>query len=210
VSVDAAPDAGPGQHLLGELGFSLHLTGDELHGRAEVVPEMFVPGTDCLRTSILATWADHVSGLLVSAFIAPRVPVTLELDVHVYRELRGLDVVHAAGRTLKAGRSVAVTSVDFTDGDGAPVAVAAASFMPAPDASLTLPPLSKSIAMMKDRRPTLEVPLADRARIERVEPGTAVVPAEPDGRNASNTLNGGRDDRLAVAATTRTFPPRGA
>jgi hypothetical protein len=41
-----------------------------------------VPGTSRLRTSILATWADNLAGLLAVYAMAPRVPVTLDLDVH--------------------------------------------------------------------------------------------------------------------------------
>ncbi|MGY2010234.1 hypothetical protein ACW9HJ_19105 [Nocardia gipuzkoensis] len=69
--------------------------GEELHGRAEITPEMHVPGTTVLRTSVLATWADTVSGLLASLVMGPRVPVTLELDVGLYRPAPGTGEVRA-------------------------------------------------------------------------------------------------------------------
>ncbi|BCK54056.1 hypothetical protein [Nocardia wallacei] len=69
--------------ILREMGFGTWRVGDELHGSAEITPEMHVPGAAVLRTSVLATWADTVSGLLASLVMGPRVPVTLELDVHL-------------------------------------------------------------------------------------------------------------------------------
>jgi hypothetical protein len=74
-----------GRHILRELGFTTRRVGDEMHGTASITPEMHVPGTAHLRTSILATWADNLAGLLAVSAMAPRVPVTLELDVHLYR-----------------------------------------------------------------------------------------------------------------------------
>jgi acyl-coenzyme A thioesterase PaaI-like protein len=76
---------GAGRHILRELGFATRREGDEMHGTALITPEMHVPGRGHLRTSILATWADNLAGLLAVDAMAPRVPVTLELDVHLYR-----------------------------------------------------------------------------------------------------------------------------
>ena len=115
--VDADTRERAARHILNDLGFVARRAGDEVHGSAEVVPEMCVPGTGHLRTSILATWVDHVSGLAALVPFAPRVPVTLELDVHVYGNAPGGGTVHAAARVLKAGRSVVVCGVDVVDGD---------------------------------------------------------------------------------------------
>jgi acyl-coenzyme A thioesterase PaaI-like protein len=247
-------------HILQELGFTVARVGDEVHGEAQVAPEMWVPGTTSLRASILAIWTDVASGHLAISLIAPRVPVTLELDVHVYEQPPGHGTIHAVARTIKAGRSVMVFSVDFTDDEGEPVAVGAGSFMAAPDPGLTISPDILDRAAAPGEQGPLHVPLAERARCERREPGTVVLPRSDDGLNASNTVNGGlvaraieeaalsltpgatlssmamrylralrvgpavaradvlaglgrvevrdagSDDRLAVVATTRTFP----
>jgi len=121
------------QHLLSELGHAVTRVGEELHGTASVVPEMHVPGTSHLRTSILAVWADTLTGLLVAATLAPRVPVTLELDVHLYRPAPSSGIVRAVARTIKTGRSVFVAGVEFVSDSGENVAFAAGSFMTAPD-----------------------------------------------------------------------------
>jgi acyl-coenzyme A thioesterase PaaI-like protein len=187
VSVDA------GRHILTELGFVTSRAGDEMHGTALVTPEMHVPGTAHLRTSILATWADNLAGLLAVDAMAPRVPVTLELDVHLYRPAPAAGVIRGVGRIAKAGRSVFVASVEFTTERGEPVAIGAGSFMAAPDPAARLrgeggaPPTDGRLAM----------PFAQRAGCERRGPGVAVLPRSEDGLNSSNSLNGGL---IALAA----------
>jgi acyl-coenzyme A thioesterase PaaI-like protein len=181
----------PVQHVVAELGLEIDVVGDELHGTAAVHDEMFVPDTACLRISVLAAWADHVAGLLAAQAVAPRVGVTLDLDVHLYREPSGLHAVRAIARPLKVGRSVAVVGVELIAGDGVPVGVATGSFMPAPDAQLTLPPLADSLAAARGRTSRLTVPFAQRARCQRSEPGVALLPVSAEAINASKTLNGG-------------------
>lgn len=193
MEVDSAPAAGP--HLLTELGHRARLVGDELHSSAEVTPPMHVPGTTHLRTSILAVWADTLTGLLVAHRLTPRVPVTLELDVHLYAPAPAAGEVRGVARTLKAGRAVQVAGVDFTTGDGARVATAAASFVTAPDPSLRLPPNLSIDAPPPGHR--LTVPFALRAGCARRGPGVAVLARSEDGLNSSNTVNGGL---IALAA----------
>ncbi|UGT67054.1 PaaI family thioesterase [Nocardia gipuzkoensis] len=180
--------------ILRELGFATRRVGEELHGRAEITPEMHVPGTTVLRTSVLATWADTVSGLLASLVMGPRVPVTLELDVGLYRPAPGTGEVRAVGRTVKVGRSVFVAEFEFSV-EAEPIAFGAASFMVAPDPDVQLPPqLSVELPATAERLP---MPLAERARCERVAPGTVVLPRSMQGLNASDTINGGL---IALAA----------
>jgi acyl-coenzyme A thioesterase PaaI-like protein len=182
-----------GRHILRELGFTTSRADDEMYGVALVTPEMHVPGTAALRTSILATWADNLaagSGAAVDA-MAPRVPVTLELDVHLYRPAPAAGVVRGDGRIAKAGRSVFVASVEFTAERGEPVAIGAGSFMAAPDPAARVrggtPPADGRLAM----------PFAERAGCERRGPGVAVLPRSEDGLNSSNSVNGGL---IALAA----------
>lgn len=192
------PEEPTSRHLVPELGLALAVAGDGLRGRAPVVPELLVPGTGCLRTSVLAIWADVIAGLLVGVAIAPRVPVTLDLAVDLYRPPRGLAAVEAVGRTVKIGRSVMVAAVDFADGER-PVATSSLAFMPAPDASFTMPPLAD---VVEQHAPggRLRQPLADRARCRRLAPGRAELPRTEDGLNATGTMNGGLIALLAEEA----------
>jgi uncharacterized protein (TIGR00369 family) len=247
----------PRHHMLQELGFTVRQTEGDLRGAGTVTPHMHAPGTQRLRTSILASWADMICGMLAAQAMAPRVPVTLELDVHLYHPAPTTGTVTAIARTVKAGRSVFVAEVEFCDEREETVAFGTVSFMAAPDARLTLPELTS--IDMPPQEPALAMPLADRAGCERERPGVAVLPRSEDGLNGSNTVNGGlialaveeavlsllpgqtlcslhlrylqpvrvgpavatavvrgglgrvelrdsgRDDRLAVTATTRTF-----
>jgi acyl-coenzyme A thioesterase PaaI-like protein len=181
-------DATP-RHVLSELGFAVSQAGTGLRGVASIVPEMWAPDTTHLRTAILAAWADHLSGLLAVQVIAPLVPVTLELDVHLFTPAPGSGTVRCTAEVLKTGRSVIVVSVAFSSGDGAPIAVGAGSFMVAPDPSLRLPSTLSLDGPPPEQR--LQVPLAQRANCERREPGVAVLPRAEDVLNSSNTLNGG-------------------
>jgi acyl-coenzyme A thioesterase PaaI-like protein len=188
------PDA-PRHHLLAELGFTSRDVGGELHGTGAITPPMYVPGTSLLRTSILAVWADMVGGMLTGRVIAPRVPVTLELDVHLYRPPPSAGRLRAVGRIARTGRSVTVIEVDFIDEHGEMLGFGGASFMAAPDASRTLP--SRVSVDRPPREPTLTMPLADRAGCKREQPGTAVLPRTEDGLNGVGTVHGGL---LALAA----------
>ena len=98
------------------------------------------------------------------------------------------------GRTVKAGRSVFVAGVEFFSARGEPIAIAAGSFMSAPDPSLTPPTLSSEGFVTQER---LRVPFAERAGCERTGPGVAMLRHSADGLNASNTVNGGL---IALAA----------
>jgi acyl-coenzyme A thioesterase PaaI-like protein len=248
------------RHIMRDLGFDVVPSGDTMLGSARVVPEMWVPETTALRTSILAAWADIVAGHIAIGLFDPGVPVTLDLDLHLHRPAVGLDAVRMVACVQKAGRSVSVLSIHIDDGTD-PIGFAHATFMAAPNPSLRMPTVVRDNGLLEPHQPRLEVPFARRAACERLEAGVASVPMRPDGLNASGTLNGGllalvveeaalsaahpgstlsslsmryaqpvrvgpavaradvrdglgnvvvrdagRDDRLAVIATTRTFP----
>lgn len=169
---------------------AISVAGDALRGSVEVTPEMYVPGTSCLRTSILAAFTDLLAGLLAGRVIGPRVPVTLDLAIDLYRPAVGLKHVEGVGQPVKAGRTVFVAGVDFT-ADGEPLGTATASFMPVPDESLRLPDSALLLERTRDETMRLEQPFADRAGCVRQEPGVAVLVRSDDGLNSSNTINGG-------------------
>ena len=64
---DVTSDDRRARRILTELGFTIARTDAGIRGTSHVTPEMWVPGTDHLRTSILATWVDHVAGLAAMA-----------------------------------------------------------------------------------------------------------------------------------------------
>jgi acyl-coenzyme A thioesterase PaaI-like protein len=183
------------RHIVKELGFGFRRVGEEMHGSASVTPEMWVPGTTRLRTSILAAWADLLAGNLAVDALPLRVPVTLELDVHLYRPAPDSGIVRGVGRTIKVGRSIFVASIEFFADDDEPLGIAAGSFMAAHDQSLRPPAKLGVEGFQPEER--LSVPFAERAGCERMEPGVAVLHRAEDAINHSDTVLGGL---IALAA----------
>jgi acyl-coenzyme A thioesterase PaaI-like protein len=179
------------RHIMRDLGFGVVPSEEGMVGSAQVVPEMWVPGTRAIRTSILAAWADVISGYLAIDLFTPGVPVTLDLDVHLHRPPVGCDEIHLAAQVQKAGRSVSVLSTQISDGAGERIGFAHATFMVAPNPSLRMPTIVRDDGLLQPHPPRLEVPFAQRAGCERTEPGGATIPMRADGLNASGTLNGG-------------------
>jgi acyl-coenzyme A thioesterase PaaI-like protein len=175
--------------MLRELGFAVRQDGEYLHGTASVTPYMHVPGTACLRASILAAWTDMLCGLLAMGALADRVSVTLELDVHLYRPAPASGTVTAVARKVKTGRSVFVGEVEFADSGGETFGFSAASFMAAPDTTLRQRRLASLDITPGDER--LSMPLADRADCKRQAPGMAVLHRSEDGLNGAKTVHGG-------------------
>ena len=186
-AADPPPLSGPGAILL-ELWFQVERRGDELVGRAEITPPMHAPGTDRLRTSIVAAWTDVVWGLAAVDSMQPRVPVTLDLDVHLFEPLPSSGVVEVVGRPLKHGRAVTVFQSEIVV-DGTTVGAGTGAFMPAPDPRLVMP--GPAPWGPRPDTPRLSVPLAERAGIERPEPGVAIIGHGTETTNAARTLNGG-------------------
>lgn len=178
--------------MLRELGFRIARGGDgELHGAAAILPEVCVPGTSVLRTSVLATWADTITGLLAVDVVGPRVPVTLQLDLDLFHPPDGVGRIEAIARRLKVGRTVFVASVDFTDDHERRVATGTGVFVVAPDPGMRMPDGLNPVDLPAEAVDPLQVPLAERAGCVRTAPGVAVLPRRDEGLNASGTVNGG-------------------
>ena len=99
--------SGDSQHILSELGFAVSQADADLVGEARIIPEMHVPGSPRLRTSILASWADHLSGLLAITVTAPLVPVTVELEVHLFAPAPSSGTVRCTAK-IPQGRALTV------------------------------------------------------------------------------------------------------
>lgn len=196
-------------HVLGDLGLTVARDGDGFASAAPIVPEMWVPGTRELRTSILATWVDLLAGLVAIDRFAPRVPVTLELDVHVLAPLPGTGEVRGASRLVKGGRSVVVARVDLHHEAEGRIAVGAASFTPAPDPRHTLPEGAADPGAISAVAGRLAVPFAERAGCRRTGPGVAELGRSEDALNASDSINGGLLS-LAVEEAVLSCTPGGS
>lgn len=184
-----ASDTRPPRHIFDELGLTVEAVGDEVHGIAEVVPHMCLPGTESLRISLLVTWTDIVLGHLVARALA-HMPLTLELDVHLFEEVRCSSVTTVT-RIAKAGRSQVVCTVDFTSETRAHLGFGHGVLTTLPEAPL--PPgwgSSPNRPLATPRGELLE-PFATRAGCERSDAGTASLLCRPHVLNPAKALNGG-------------------
>src|SRR6476646_3567889 len=105
---DAAGPLSGGLSIVSELGMSLDVGGDMVTGRAEVQTNACVPGTDIVRTSVLVTWADVVTGVIAGHAITPRIPLTLDLEVQVQQQASAGTHIVAEATAVKIGRTVLV------------------------------------------------------------------------------------------------------
>ena len=188
-----------------DLGLSAGPEGDRLVGRATIVPEMWTPGTEGLRLSVLATWADIVTGVLAGATYRPRVGVTLDLDVHLLGPPPRSGTVTGVAAVLKAGRSVIVNRAWFTlDGEPEPFAVATGSFMASPNPDHVF--RDDGVPGRILEQGTLSEPLAARAGIVHHAPGLVELPAWIENRNASDAIQGGLLSLVAEEAALSLAP----
>jgi acyl-coenzyme A thioesterase PaaI-like protein len=187
-----------------ELGLMTRPEGDLVVGDAPVTPEMWVPGTTVLRTSVLASWADIVAGHVACFTQLPKIPVTLDLDLHLFRQPIGTGEVRATAALVKAGRSIVVSSIDLTL-DGEPLGVATASFMISPDPDHVAP--EGFDVTTRGPRSRLAVPFAQRVGAIQIAPGVAEVPRRIENMNATGSIQGGLV-ALAVEEAVLSAAPR--
>lgn len=177
------------RHLVPQTGLRLERFPDRLEGCAEIAPEVCVPGTGRLRTSVLVLWADVVAGLLTGFAVAPRVPVTLELSVETFAPAVVGSRVGLCARVVKAGSSVTHVEIEVHV-DGEPAGLCHVSFMLAPDVSLKLPETAGSLRAFEGEG-RISKPYAEQVDCRRLRPGVATLPRTEQTMNASRTVNGG-------------------
>jgi acyl-coenzyme A thioesterase PaaI-like protein len=190
--VDTIPPWGSDGHgsAIGELGMRYDFDGDQLVGVGEINEFMLVPGTSVVRTSVLATWADFVSGTLSSATFNPRICVTLDLDLHLHRQPIGTGDVEIRGSIVRAGRSLVVVAVKFVmQGDELPFGFGHAGFMASPNPAHVVPEGQQLGSL--SRRASLTIPWADRAGIVRSGPARAEVERTLEIVNPTSAIQGG-------------------
>ena len=186
---DAAAPFSRGLSIISELGMSLEVGGDVVRGRADVQAHACVPGTDLLRTSVLATWADVVTGVIAGHAMSPRIPLTLDLEVQVQQPAAAGSGILAEATPVKVGRTILVSEARFWDKDtGAPVAAALASFIASPNPDHVFTGGFPSLVGIAG---ALEQPFADRAACAVVQTGIADVPHRTGNLNSSGGIQGG-------------------
>jgi acyl-coenzyme A thioesterase PaaI-like protein len=190
VSDASAPAVRTGPHIIAELGLHTAFEGGAVAGRAEVVPEACIPGTDVLRTSVLATWSDVVTGFAAGHAVQPRIPLTLDLEVQVVEPPRAGMTVVSKGTVTKLGRTVVVTETPFIDeATGTLLAVSFVTFVPSPNPEHVFEGGTFPESPFVPGR--LAEPLAERAGARVVERGVVEMARRTDGLNATGAIQGG-------------------
>jgi acyl-coenzyme A thioesterase PaaI-like protein len=196
----------PDSHVIGELGLRVVPVGDQMVGTAQILPEMHVPGTTCVRSSVLALWADIVCGMLVALQTSPRVPVTLDLTLELITPPTDVDSLQVIGRLVKSGRSTTMTEFDIIAPNGELLGQGGAAFMIAPDVSLVLPDNRETLDRLATRTPQLSAPYAQRLNCELLSPGVTSMPHTHETGNAAGTLQGGLIALVAEEAALSLAP----
>lgn len=182
--------------VIAELGMIIRPEGDDLVSHATISEAMKIPGTDILRLSVIAAWADTLLGIQAMKNIVPSVPATVELDVHLIRPIMGNGSIVMRARAAKIGRTISEFVVDLTDESGAALGHGHALFMATPNPKFSLPTGDWVFKGFATPLPGLPLPLAERIDCERTAPGVATLPWAANIQNATKAINGGL---LAVA-----------
>ena len=191
---------GPGRIIL-ELDFESEFVGDGIRCLTRVTPEVHVPATGRLRASVVASLIDVTLGNVAVKEIYPRPAMTTSLDLHLWEPLPSDGEVEILGRPLRIGRTLIALEAEVRH-DGRPVGMATATFVPPPDPSLVV----EQAAPMGTPELELSMALVDRAGIEVVAPGHAVLPDQQGVRNGGGVYFGGLLALVAEEAATSLTP----
>lgn len=178
--------------VIAELGLTIKRDGEDLVSEATVYDGMNIPGTDILRLSVVAAWADTILGVLALKSILPSVPATVSLDVHLNKPIRGKQIIYSRSSVIKIGRTISEYLIDFSDGSGEALGYGHGLFMATPNPEYQLPAgddwVFKGFA---EPKPGLSMPIAERISCEQKAPGIASLACSADIHNATRAINGG-------------------
>ena len=166
-------------HVIHELGFEHWFADGKSCGRVEVLPGMWVPGTNFVRIGILAILSDLVSGQPESGPVTP----TTDLSVQVVRE-RPMKTVNVAATVLKSGASLLFAETMLTaDDEREPFATSLATFLSRPVERVPQPDLEEI---------RLDRPFGTRIGAEILSPGVVELAPRDDILNGYHgTVQGG-------------------
>jgi acyl-coenzyme A thioesterase PaaI-like protein len=190
-------DAEPVSYV-GALALDLSFEDGITHGRAELQPEMFAPGTERLRLGVLATLVDMVAGFPPTGPINP----TVDLRVSLLARPPSAGTIFLVCHPAKVGRRLFVGETIVHTGDATqPFARSTVTFMNQPMAHEGMgapPPEAIGAASFDDM-------LRPRFRDAR----TVEMDAHPWVSNGpAGTIQGGAQALLAEIAAERALEPQ--
>jgi acyl-coenzyme A thioesterase PaaI-like protein len=198
-------------HFVSTLGFQLGPEIDDRHANGSMIVDSYLQadGIQWPNLAALLTLADVLIGRLASLHTAPRISVTANLGVRLFKLPIG-ERIECRSSLRKVGRTMTVGDAQFYSEDSAtPFGTSIGTFLASPrpidEAPMGIfsepnaaPPIIAASGAAAPRARRLE----DHVGIESPEPGVAVIPVlRPDLGNATASLQGGVVALLGEAAT---------
>jgi len=203
--------------FLRPMGLALDQTGAEgsaapatWSGRALVTEQLCIPGTDRIRSSVMACWTDIVGGSEANRLAGGRVALTADLTIRLLAPPVANAVV-ISSRVLKAGRTTIFCEARLTNERGATFAVSHMTFQTSPRTEDViggdgLPGLSRPA---EPATPSYPVPFFDFLGLRRAASAVVELDRRPPVMNPAATLQGGALAALIEAAAEDVCGPVG-
>lgn len=179
--------------FLHDLDFDYQPHGDGLRGTVTIRPEMLAPESDQASISVIASVADVITGIPLSARSDGQFALTVDLTTRILVPF-GVGTYETTSTVIKRGRTISVAEATV-ERDGTTIAHSWATFMPIP-ASMKLPISEQRIGGAAQ----LDAPFFESLGISSDAPGVASVDHHPYVLQPSGTIQGGVICALAEAA----------
>jgi uncharacterized protein (TIGR00369 family) len=192
--------ADAGGHFISTMRFEFGEEPDDRHafGAVRLDPYLQADGLPWPNMATLLTMADVLIGRLASHQTRPRISVTSDLGIRLFR--RAIDErVECRARLLKVGRTMSVGDAEFVSESGEMIGTALGTFLASPrpaDVAQQGFTFGQRVEIPRART------LAEHVGIATPEPGVAEMPAlRSDLTNATQSLQGGIVALLGEVAT---------
>jgi acyl-coenzyme A thioesterase PaaI-like protein len=179
-------------------------------GQAIVSDELRIPGTARIRSSVLACWADMVSGSQTNTQSPDRISLTVDLTVRLLAPPVA-ETVAIHSEILKEGRSVVFCEARMFDEHGTLFALSHMTFQgsPRPDDARDSALVPERIAQFGAVAPTYPSPFFEYLQIRTTKPGTCELDRVPRVMNQAGTIQGGAVAAVIEAAAEDLHGPVG-
>jgi len=188
-------------HFVSTLGLELppELSDSAAEGSLQIDPYLQADGRPWPNMAALLTMADILMGRLAAQHTAPRISVTADLGVRLFRAAVDERIVFRV-RMLKMGQTMSVGAADLVSGrTNELIGTSVGTFLASPRPVDQLPEgLTMDRRAVRSSAPTL----AEHVGVSLPSPGVAELPElRPEHGNATQSLQGGLVALLSEAAT---------
>jgi acyl-coenzyme A thioesterase PaaI-like protein len=196
--------------FLQPMGFAISHGEGSSGGQALVSEQLLIPGTDRIRSSVLACWADVVSGSEANSRAGGQVALTVDLTIRLLAPPVATRVV-LSSNVLKAGRSTIFCEARMTNELGVTFAVSHMTFQSSPRPQDTLGglPLGQFVGIPAPVAPSYPEPFFDFIGLQHPAPGIVELERTLAVMNPAGTIQGGAVAAMVEAAAEDLCGPIG-